>query len=213
MWKSALVLAFAFALSQSASAALVDNGTYLTDTVSGLDWLKLTQTINRSYNDVSSQLGTGGEFSGWRYASGAQFESLLLGQGIVPDVGCSDGTNFCGGTNPANYLTIDSLVNSIGDTFEKALYDESTSTADETVGLLSDSAYTSAHNIAVLVGSNLSTPYARTNLNWDQADGLSGFNVGSFLVRPSEVPVPAAGYLFISAIAALFGRLRCSLII
>ena len=59
----------------SANAALFEVssefgvGTATRDDVSGLDWLDLTKTQNRSYNDISSKLGSGGEFEGWRYAS------------------------------------------------------------------------------------------------------------------------------------------------
>ena len=34
-----------------------------------LDWLDWTLTTSRTYNDVASQLGPGGEFEGWRHAT------------------------------------------------------------------------------------------------------------------------------------------------
>ena len=146
-------LFLAFTLSQMANAALIDNGAYLTDTVSGLDWLKLTQTIDRSYTSVSGQLGDGGEFAGWQYASGAQFEALLLNQGIAPDIGCADSTSFCGGANSANYSSINNLVNLIGDTFEYANNGGTlTSASNASLGLLSDS-NDSGHYVGLLVGS------------------------------------------------------------
>lgn len=49
----------------SAHAAIIDHGTYTTDTVSGLDWLDLTETVNMSYDDVIAD----GTLSGWRHAS------------------------------------------------------------------------------------------------------------------------------------------------
>ena len=211
MWKSASILAFAFVFSQSASAALVDNGTYLTDTISGLDWLKLTQTTDRSYKDVTLHMDAGSEFAGWQYATGAQFETLLLNQGVVADTGCTDGTNLCGGANPTNYPIIDSLINAIGDTWEQAYNNgASTSNAYATLGLLSDSGSDgSGHYVAVLGGSSLTaTPYARTHLGSPQGDFYHEAHVGSFLVRPSEVPLPAGGYLFVSAIVGLFGKRR-----
>lgn len=54
-----------FLLPQSAAAVLIDNGNYFTDTNTGLDWLNLTETVSRSYNDVYSNLGSGGDFQGW----------------------------------------------------------------------------------------------------------------------------------------------------
>jgi hypothetical protein len=52
------------------------------DTTSGLDWLDLTQTGNRSYNDVSSQLGAGGQFAGFRYATQAEVTALFSQFGL-----------------------------------------------------------------------------------------------------------------------------------
>jgi uncharacterized repeat protein (TIGR01451 family) len=52
------------------------------DATSGLDWLDLTQTANRSYNDVSSQLGAGGQFAGFRYATQAEVTALFSQFGL-----------------------------------------------------------------------------------------------------------------------------------
>lgn len=69
--------ATALFLSTSANSALIDNNTFTTDTVSGLDWLDLTETSNRSYTDINAQLSVGGEFDGWRYASFADVTGFL----------------------------------------------------------------------------------------------------------------------------------------
>ena len=57
-------------ISFNANAALVDNGTYTTDDVSGLDWLDLEFTSS-SYSDAL----TGN--AGWRYATNAEVENLF----------------------------------------------------------------------------------------------------------------------------------------
>ena len=44
---------------------------------SGLEWLDLTATTDRSYNDISSKFGSGQEFDGWRYATQAEVEGFL----------------------------------------------------------------------------------------------------------------------------------------
>ena len=59
------------------NATIVDNGIYTTDTNTGLDWLDVTETVNLSYNYVTSQLGTGGAYEGWRYATGNEFNQLV----------------------------------------------------------------------------------------------------------------------------------------
>jgi hypothetical protein len=53
------------------------------DTSSGLDWLDLTVTTNRSFNDISAQLGVGGQFEGFRYATTAEISAMWTSAGIV----------------------------------------------------------------------------------------------------------------------------------
>ncbi len=69
-----------FGLTSTANAALigvVDHDAYFTDTTNGLDWLDVTTSVNRSHNDISSQLGAGGDFVGWRYATMAEFSQMI----------------------------------------------------------------------------------------------------------------------------------------
>lgn len=58
------------------NASIIDNGTYVTDTATGWDWLDLTQTAGMSYDDVTLQLGPGGLYEGWSYATRAELETL-----------------------------------------------------------------------------------------------------------------------------------------
>ncbi|MBU2894401.1 PEP-CTERM sorting domain-containing protein [Colwellia sp. D2M02] len=55
--------------SSFANATLIDNTNYFTDTDSGHDWLKLSETVNYSYNDILIQLQAGGDFYGWELAT------------------------------------------------------------------------------------------------------------------------------------------------
>lgn len=54
-----------------------DHGNYTTDTLSGLDWLDITETQGLSINEVSALLQPSGSFFGWRYASSNEFLSLI----------------------------------------------------------------------------------------------------------------------------------------
>ena len=63
-------------LSTSVNAALIDNGTYTTDSLSGLDWLDLTETNNQSYNQ-SPTLNPG-----WRHATHTEITGLLASTGL-----------------------------------------------------------------------------------------------------------------------------------
>lgn len=87
----------ALALAGSAGtseAALVDQGTFMTDTASGLDWLQLDQTVGLSYNDVVSQMGVGGQFQGWAYADVFDIQQLWINAGgSLPMSGWSGANN------------------------------------------------------------------------------------------------------------------------
>ncbi len=54
------------------------------DRISGLEWLDLSATANRSYDDVVANLGVGGDFEGWQLASPAQVYALLKHAGVRP---------------------------------------------------------------------------------------------------------------------------------
>jgi hypothetical protein len=70
------VMFFCFFFSINASAALIDRGTYTTDTNSSLDWLDVTETAGNSYNAMLN--GADGRLSsGWRFATGAEVRDLL----------------------------------------------------------------------------------------------------------------------------------------
>lgn len=75
--------------SMQANAILVEamyknhgDGLITIDTETHLQWLDLTQTTSMSYDYVGSQFGVGGLFHGFRYATEAEFESLM--DAIIP---------------------------------------------------------------------------------------------------------------------------------
>jgi hypothetical protein len=86
--KIIIALVFCLGMLPSAYATIIDNGSFTTDTATGLDWLDITATLNQSYDQVTAQLGSGGSLQGWRYATGVEFNSLVsdyLGLSVVPD--------------------------------------------------------------------------------------------------------------------------------
>lgn len=93
-------------------AAIIDYGSYFSDTNSGLDWLDVTASVNRSYNDVFSQLSPGGEFAGWRYASHDEFNNLLTSWTGIP--ANAIGRTVTTGTIPS----VDGLVMLFGSTLD-----------------------------------------------------------------------------------------------
>jgi len=71
-------------MASTAHAVLIDNGVTTIDNASGLEWLDLTQTQNRSYADVASGFGSGGEFEGWRHATISELITLQTNAGFAP---------------------------------------------------------------------------------------------------------------------------------
>lgn len=75
-------------ISSTAHAGLinyVDNGNYTSDTVSGFDWLDITESAGMSYNTVSGNFAAGGLFEGWRYASSVELGAFLQHVAVMTD--------------------------------------------------------------------------------------------------------------------------------
>jgi hypothetical protein len=71
-------------LSAPAGATLITvdlvspgDGLITLDTETGLEWLDLTESVNRSFDDVSGQFGPGEDFEGWRHATGSEVCRLV----------------------------------------------------------------------------------------------------------------------------------------
>lgn len=94
--------------TESARATLIDHNTYTTDTVSNLDWLDVTLSVNMSYFQVSAQFRAGGMFEGWRYATVDEFSALVTTAGGI------------NGAFQQNEGVADKLVDLLGDTFKNA---------------------------------------------------------------------------------------------
>ncbi len=114
-----------------------NTGFVLRDGNSGTEWLNLTKTVNRSYNDISSKFGSGQEFEGWRYASGAQVNTLLSGWTSLSITGT--------GLKIYSDTAIDGLVPYLGNTYQHSLqaagvslYDDTPSDHNYTYGMTSD---------------------------------------------------------------------------
>ncbi len=61
------------------------DGQILDDSSTGLQWLGLDETAGLSYNQVAAQLGAGGTFAGFSFATESQVDTLFADAGI-PDV-------------------------------------------------------------------------------------------------------------------------------
>lgn len=217
MLKKALALV-GLTLSLTANALIVDLGNITRDTISGLDWLDLTETNGRSYNDISGKLGTGQEFEGWRYATVVEVQALWkefgLINGVFDPIYESDLTQ---------YQAFIYAVTLLGNTFNEwkpEWYDYgavgiTADTYEDPFSPDSPNLYQYGNGLYHAIDTDSwdgdSYVYRSTILS----DGANTRN-GSYLVYqnsppifvPPEVPVPAAAWLFGSALLGLAGIRR-----
>jgi len=64
--------------STSVNAALIDGDGFMHDSVSGLDWLDISDTIGISINDINHEFQQGGHLFGWRFATNLDVSALML---------------------------------------------------------------------------------------------------------------------------------------
>lgn len=197
MFRKALTL-INIALSFSAQAAIVDLGQITRDTNTGMDWLDLTKTNGRSYNDVASKLGAGQELSGWRYATLEEVRQLWITFGVTEatdqDIAIAD-------TQQLN--AYHSAIDLLGNTYLGA-----TSTIlSGVVGFTADTDPQNPGNHFIrgmyeLAGLNVYPVRALTPTTGTASSTQSPV-LGSYLVRTSEVPLPATTWLLGSALIGI----------
>jgi hypothetical protein len=177
----------------SASAALIDNGSYTTDTDNQLAWLDMSFTDGDSYNDVLFEID-GGSLDGWRFATSGEVAGLLTS---------AVGGPFVFDDSPAQNDAMVSLIGLMGFTYEgNSIISGEPIPYQYAVGYVESDGLSLAHAIQFGFGwkGGYIRPFAETD--WDLGFGTSRQSQGSFLVR-STVPVPAAVWLFGSALAGL----------
>ena len=189
----------ALVLSTSVNAAIISadwqtagDNLITHDTESGLNWLDLTETNTLTYNYVNGQLGTGGQFAGYRYATSDEVVQLWTNFGVdltsgapynsaVYNPGIAEGSNYLG--------------NIMGGGYPYGVR-----------GMVSDELYGWHYYLGAY--TNGVNSYYDIASTYQAASGTSYVNVGSYLVQTSVVPVPAAVWLFGSGLIGLFGFAR-----
>lgn len=176
-------------IGPSAHAILIDNDSYTSDTVTGLDWLDIDETFNYSYQDVSTSFGTGQAFEGWRYATANETRALLDSFNLNIEFGVFVDPTIYAGWQEFNGLFSADLGMNVP-TWAMVKVDDNSNSAR--VAEWISNAYFSGVDSGVYYPIN-----ARESA------------LGSFLVRTSEVTAPATTWLLGSAMLCLIGiRLR-----
>jgi hypothetical protein len=156
-------------------------GSLTIDTNSGLEWLELTLSTNLSPDFVSTQLGQGGLFEGFRYATIAELTALFENAGI-PNITFGPGT-----LTSANFEPVSSLMALIGTTV-------TTPEVLQTFGFLGEPSPFVPENLAVgvlqafvvtQVGS--ADPVQSSNPSSSQFETVGHFLVRAIAKAPAEL--------------------------
>jgi len=161
----------------------------LADTAQNLQWLKWTVTTPYSYNTIKQLTAPGQQFAGWRLATQSEYLTLLSDAG-VPNIG---------GRTVANIPSVTSLLPKIGvNNFFSFL-----GAGNSTAAFIESGNNVSTALFATLTIETFDNPI--TAKAGDFGSGVTGtaFGLGSALVRTAPVPIPAAVWLFGSALAGL----------
>jgi hypothetical protein len=190
----------------SASAALtsadwkIEDDDLLTIDDSGLQWLDLSETVGQSYNAVAAQLVADGLFEGFRYATVAEVEGLWDS--------AREGDNLSyDGWSVDNNGVFDVLAPFWGDTLCTAgRCAAGTGGAWTLVDLVSKDKW---HMASYILDCSACTQSATQDFLMsefnDAKDTKEDWNRASALVRVNPVPVPAAIWLFGTALIGLVG--------
>lgn len=163
------------------------------DTATGLEWLDITVTADLSYNEVSAELGIGGAYEGFEFASSQQIIELFSAVNLqeIPNAPSAEGPK------------IQELLSYWGVTWYLGTGERTEFLTSSSNGLLNGEHWTG--RVFWLEGGDTgaaSELYARD-------DNYKNFTIGSALVRvASPVPVPAAAWLFASGLISLIGVAR-----
>jgi hypothetical protein len=166
--------------SASSQATLIDNGTFTTDDVSGLDWLDMSFTDGLSYNQVDLALGAGGTLAGWRFATTAEFDAL-----IFQAVGGSPVDYL----HPSQFTQMVNLINLMEPTYADLDFAFAVGYVDSTGLTVAD---------ARQFGYDEPDGYYRpaSDNTWDAPFNTASALAGAFLVR-SSLPEPSTALLML----------------
>ena len=184
--------------------------THTLDTDSDLLWLDLDITAGRSFNDVNSELGAGGEFEGYRYATLDEVLDLWIHAGI-PDItldGPTEASDFTR-ANLSPALALTQLISVTLDSPFGPVSEGYTATApigDDTMRIVGELSMCIEPLCNNVFPNQRFVALASLGPHTNGVDEVVSY-VGSYLVI-APVPLPGAGILFLSALSIFVTTLR-----
>lgn len=172
------------------------SSTALLDTSTNLAWLHLTLTANNSYDTVTSNLGAGGTFDGWRFATPAELVTFF--------------TDYDGGVvNSTNALN---LMNDLGGPLSDAANPTNGFHRQSSIGFLNIASGLGHEIFGYIAVDNFFGPSINPNLQGSAVDNVAFSGTGSWLVQDQGVTTPEPGTLVLflagAAVLSLFARRR-----
>lgn len=85
-----ICMLFTHSFAQSGQAfpnIITAHDSYLTDSISELDWLDITETKGQTVEEVSSRLGLGSDLYGWRFATRFEYAQLTMADALYNQPG------------------------------------------------------------------------------------------------------------------------------
>jgi len=200
------ILFFMLANISTVNATLINNGSTTVDTVSGLEWLDVTLTTNRSYNDIFISGFGGYAAAGYQLATTVQLCGLF---GSLGDTVSSNCTNNAINTDVSfiSQASVNTLVGLLGATFLSGQQIIST------VGIFDSGLIGSGfiglgciNSLTVDICVVNDAPGASRLITWTTTAGLSSV-VGSYLVRQTQTPEPTSlALMFLGLLGLGFSR-------
>lgn len=229
MLKKTLVL-IGLTLSFNTSALVISTDdtrfgpdTITRDAATGLDWLDVTITRGLSYDQVFAEVGVGGAYEGFRYATTEELDRLITNFGYIPiNQNCTYSLKNCDAELQSDNPVVELMIFTLGDTLD-AYYDELNVNIDFgpngagfTYGMLADTPMTTGPALIGLgeiyddehIDRDTGRPGGDSH-DWvvsafgftDKSD--TGRFFGSFLVKATPIPLPSSLLLFVSSLLSL----------
>ncbi len=188
-----IVTFFAFMCTNAALISSDDinfgAGAITVDTTNGMEWLDLTFSKGFSYNELSTEIMSGGLFSGFRIATFEEIQ-LLFTEADLPTIG----------SLTTDFAAVDALINLIGFTTQQGPY-------LEVLGISGTPGIGSGYEVTGLDFINMGgTPTYSLRDNLTYAENFGPDSVGGWLVKDFsvEVPEPASLYLLLFGLLGVY---------